>query len=91
MSLHALPAVIAPSPKHPTIRDLTDREANKLTRFMARHPQYSKLPMDVLIQYADTYRDDADHAMEQELRDQGVLRGCLADLWPVAEMEGEAL
>lgn len=75
-------AVVIPAtpPRYPTIRGLADREATRIDRFLARHPQYRRLPPDVLLQYAETYRDDSDHALEQEFRDNGVLAGCRADL-----------
>lgn len=61
------------------IHHLTDWQAGQIARFVDRHPQYARLPADVLLQYAETYRDDTDHALEQEFRDNGVLRGCRAD------------
>lgn len=61
------------------IRSLADWEADRIARFVARRPEYARLPADVLLQYAETYRDDTDHALEQEYRDNGVLRGCRID------------
>jgi hypothetical protein len=69
----------APSPSCP-IRSTTDHQADRISRFVARYPQYARLPADVLLQYVDTYRDESDHALEQEFRDNGVLAGCRADL-----------
>lgn len=68
-------AVAVSSPIH----NLTDWQASRISAFVARYPEYRRLPPDVLLQYADTYRDDADHALEQEYRDNGVLLGCRAD------------
>ncbi len=71
----ATPPVYAPG----AFRLTTDRERNALDRFVNRYPEYSKLPPSVLAQYAVTYRDDRDHALEQEFRDNGVLDGARAD------------
>lgn len=65
---------------HPrSIRNLADYQAVRIARFVARHPEYERLPADVLLQYADTYRDDEAHTLEQEFRDNGILTGCRAD------------
>ena len=80
--------VVAPPALPATIRDQADHEAARIARFVARHPQYNRLPPDVLLQYADTYRDDADHALEQEFRDNGVLCGCRADYHRRSAYEG---
>ena len=69
------PAFYAPG----TIRTVFDRERVALERFVAKYPEYAKLPPSVLAQYAATYRDDKDHALEQEFRDNGVLHGARVD------------
>ncbi len=69
------PAIYAPG----VIRTDTDYERNRMARFVANHPEYAKLPPSVLLQYATTYRDDKDHALEQEFRDNGILQGARAD------------
>lgn len=69
------PAIYAPG----TIRTAADRERATMERFVARYPEYAKLPPDTLVQYAATYRDDKDHALEQEYRDNGVLQGARVD------------
>lgn len=70
-----------PAPQRTTapIRSLADWQADRVERFVARRPEYARLPVDVLLQYAETYRDDSDHTLEQEYRDNGVLRGCRID------------
>jgi hypothetical protein len=69
------PALYAPG----FIRRGADRQRAVIDAFVAKYPQYSKLPPDVLVQYAATYRDDKDHALEQEFRDNGVLHGARVD------------
>jgi hypothetical protein len=69
------PAIYAPG----TIRRGADRERAVVAAFVAKYPQYARLAPDVLAQYAATYRDDRDHALEQEFRDNGVLQGARVD------------
>jgi hypothetical protein len=78
-----------PHPQHrPSIRSLADREAVRLARFLDKHPEYARLSPDVLLQYAETYRDDRDHALEQGCRaDYGTRR---AEDDPMPHPDGEA-
>jgi hypothetical protein len=69
------PAMYAPG----TIRRGADRQRSVVDAFVAKYPQYARLAPDVLAQYAATYRDDKDHALEQEFRDNGVLTGARVD------------
>jgi hypothetical protein len=71
----ATPPVYAPG----IFRRQSDQQLAEVSSFLARHPEYQKLPVDALAQYAATYRDDRDHAMEQDFRDESVLCGCRAD------------
>ena len=68
-----------PAPLPSPIRTHADRTADRIARFTARYPQYARLAPDVILQYAETYRDDTDHALEQDLRDNGVLPACSVD------------
>jgi hypothetical protein len=69
------------------IRTTTDRQSSRIAAFVERYPQYARLPADVLLQYAETYRDDEDHTLEQELRDNGVIAGCRIDYKRPGERE----
>ena len=81
------PAIYAPG----TIRTAADRQRAALERFVARHPEYARLAPDVLVQYAATYRDDKDHALEQEFRDNGVLHGARVDYSRPAEKDWDTV
>jgi hypothetical protein len=72
---HSQPAIYAPG----ALRRSTDRQRASLESFVAKYPEYARLAPDVILQYAATYRDDKDHALEQELRDNGVLSGARVD------------
>lgn len=85
--LPSTPLAYAPG----TIRTAADRQRAALERFVAKYPQYAKLPPDVLVQYAATYRDDKDHALEQEFRDNGVLAGCRVDYSRPEEKEWDTV
>lgn len=50
-----------------------------VARLLSAFPELARLPDVVLEQYADTYRDEEDHRMEETLRNEGVLAGCRAD------------
>lgn len=75
----ARPTTYNPGP----LRRAADAARNAVDRFVAKYPEYGRLAPDVLQQYAATYRDDKDHALEQDFRDNMVLSGCRADygLW----------
>ncbi len=74
-----LPAVSPRSYTPGPLRRAADAARNAVDAFVAKHPEYSRLSPDVLLQYAATYRDDKDHALEQEYRDNCVLAGCRID------------
>lgn len=74
-ALPAIPPVYAPG----AIRSIADRQRAAIESFVTKYPEYARLAPDVLLQYADTYRDDKDHALEQEFRDNGVLTGARID------------
>lgn len=59
----ANPADYIPGP----LRSSLDHERGLATEFCARHPEFSKLPHDALMQAASLYRDMADHALRADL------------------------
>lgn len=73
------------------LRRAADAARNAVDAFVAKHPEYSRLSPDVLLQYAATYRDDKDHALEQELRDNCVIEGCRIDYKRPSAIEPGAL
>ena len=77
MELAIVPPAVTYSPGE--IRRHTDSQLAVIEVFLLRHPEYAKLPPDVLLQYAETYRDMKDHTLEQEFRDNGVIAGARGD------------
>jgi hypothetical protein len=61
-----------------------------VARILSAFPELRRLPDAVLEQYADTYLDEADHRMEEQLRAEGVLAGCRAD-WHAPQDEDGVL
>jgi hypothetical protein len=73
--IHNTPRNYTPGP----LRRAEDSARNVVDAFLGKHPEYARLSPDVLLQYAATYRDDKDHALEQDFRDNCVVTGCRID------------
>ncbi|MBF6571700.1 MAG: hypothetical protein IVW54_22905 [Candidatus Binataceae bacterium] len=49
------------------LRETTDTERSRAEALCERHPEFARLGHDQLLQVADTYLDEADHALRSEL------------------------